>query len=137
MKRNIIGAIGIIAAIILAFVTNVYCQHTDHLWQTEVFYLAALFLFQSCWCSMCVLEKQAQDIISVIGANLGLPILIFCFITAFLNIKWWVVLLFIPFAWLFGGLLGGIVARKLPAGWIYFLVAVGLFSAMINVFYKV
>ena len=85
MKKEIIGAIGIVAAIILAFVINASCAHTNYTWKAQMCYLVALFLFHTCWCAMCVTEKRGNDIFSVIGANLGLPMLIFCVVIAFMN----------------------------------------------------
>lgn len=136
MKRKIIGTIGIIVAIALAIVINSNCQHTNFLWQAKMYYLIALFLFHACWCAMCVTEKRGNDIFSVIGANVGLPALIFCIIIAFINIEWWIVLLFIPFTWLVAGRAGGKAAQYMSTGLIGLFAAVGLFAFMVHVFYK-
>lgn len=136
MKKEIIGAIGIVAAIILAFVINASCAHTNYTWKAQMCYLVALFLFHTCWCAMCVTEKRGNDIFSVIGANLGLPMLIFCVVIAFMNITWWIVVLFIPFTWFVAGRAGGKAAQYMTTGLIDLLAAVGLLSFMICLFYR-
>lgn len=135
MKKELALAIICIVATVLAFVVNAHCEHTKYPWASQMYFLIALFFFHACWCAMCVTEKQHNDVLSIVGANLGLGALLFCVVIAFLNIRWWIVLLFIPFTWFVAGLLGGRAARKFPASWLFLLISVSLMSFMVHVFY--
>lgn len=101
----------------------------------ELFYLLALALYFICWSALAVLERLRPSSLSKIGANAGMILFIAAVVVAFINIKWWVVLISLPVIWLIGGLAGGKLARAFPATALYLVAAVFLLSVMYHAYY--
>ncbi|MBQ9417068.1 MAG: hypothetical protein IJU19_00610 [Bacteroidales bacterium] len=135
MKKELFLTIGYIPAIGLPFLINAKCVHTNYPNYVWAIYLAALFIYWVCWTACCYLEKTQPSMLSIIGTNLGLYVLIFSIVVAFINIRWWLVILFLPFLWAMGGWIGGKMAKLLPMTWLYLLIGVGMFSFLVHVYY--
>lgn len=137
MKKEVILSICTILAVGLPFLINAKCTHTNYPGYIWSIYLAALFLYWICWAACCYLEKNQPSILSIVGANLGMSALVFCIVIAFINIKWWIVLLFLPFSWVVGGWIGGKFARSFhAAAWLWVLLCTAFLSIMVHAYYK-
>lgn len=101
----------------------------------ELFYLVALFLYFICWSALALLERISPSSLSKAGANVGMLLFIAAVVVAFINIKWWVVLICLPVIWFIGGWTGGKIARALPATALYLIAAVFLLSLMYHTYY--